>query len=748
MGFYLPLRNATAGQFGDLAPLEQALLAHLDEESGSLTVAFPFDILIGSLNGGYQIMNRREFMSVSTAATILSAAGPSAGDKAQDQGQSNEQARKKPVKAYSRFALLPQGNIAPSNWLLQYARINADNWILDYARRRDPGVYAEYSRRSNHPQPVFNEHDETIDFCGYIAYFGSALIHYAQLLPDSKVAQEADPWVQSVLAAQDSDGYLGGFAPEARWQHWLEIWSLALVLDALLYRYEAAGEHCLLNASERAAQAVMKAWHEPPAKFEKSVFSGEGILFVATLCKLYGFTGKEAYLSFARELLRQCGKTQAYLSGGDAAVHNHAVIEADNVPAPAVVYEYAGDPELLKASEAGWQMMLHYISVDGTPHGNEMMFNIGSRANSEHCGAVNWMVANQVLTRMTGNTKYADAAERAMFNGYPAGKSPDGQMVGYMHSPNQLVATEWSNPHDNDGDLDWWASRQHFSTAHEPLCCNSNGPRAIPFYVESMILRAEDGLAVAHYGPCKVNTTLPNVGRVTLTMDTAYPFEDEVRVEVEPERPASFGLRFRIPGWCVAASLEVNGTRSQPNPQPGAFATLQRRWEPGDKITLQFQNQVRLVWRRKTEFHLRVQCAAVERGPLVFALPVQEDWQSFTAPAHGPGQDIKSYRLLPKAGAVWNYALIVDRDHPERSLSLRKLSVPDNAQPWGVHPPVGLEVKARRVLNWQMEGDSQHPKTPGFPFNPMKLADEVETVTLVPYGATRLRMAFLPIVAG
>jgi hypothetical protein len=132
-----------------------------------------------------------------------------------------------------------------------------------------------------------------------------------------------------------------------------------------------------------------------------------------------------------------------------------------------------------------------------------------------------------------------------------------------------------------------------------------------------------------------------------------------------------------------------------------------------DRVTLQFQNQVRLVWRRTPEFRVRVQCAAVERGPLVFALSVRENWRPFVAPAHGPGQDAESCRLFPKDGAAWNYALVIDREHPEQSLSLRKLPVPEDAQPFGPHPPVGLEVKARRVLNWKMEGDAEHPKTPG-----------------------------------
>ncbi len=692
-------------------------------------------------------MKRREFMSMSAATAIFGATDMALRARAQEGGLHPESTATIPVKSYSRLDRLPSGSITPSGWLFEYAQINADSWILDYAKHRDPGVYAEYTQRTKVSHPIFNEHDETIGFCGYIAYFGSALVRYAQLLPQSEIAQQVDPWVQRVLASQDSDGYLGSFEPEARWQHWLEVWSLALVLDALLYRYEITGDRSLLSASERAIQATMKDWQTPPPRFEPGVFSGEGILLVGTLCKLYALTGKRAYLDFAGDVLRRGGKTKAYLSAGDAVVHNHAVTESDNVPAPAILYEYTGDAELLKASEAAWQMMQPYISVDGTPYGNEMMFNVGSRANSEHCGAVNWMSASQTLNRMTGKVKYADAVERAMFNGYPAAKSPDGKMVGYMHSPNQLVASEWSAPHDNDGDLDWWASRQHFSTAHEPLCCNSNGPRGVPFYIESMILRSDDGLTVSYYGPCIVKATIPHIGQVKLEIDTDYPFEDEVRVKVELEKPTDLTLRFRIPGWCVGANVKVNDVDLQPAPKLGTFAALQRRWEPGDRITLRFQNQIRLVWRRKPEFKIRAQCAAVERGPLVFALPVLEDWQSFVAPAHGPGQEIKSCRLFPKEGTVWNYALIIDREHPEQSVHLKRVPVPDHALPWGPHPALGLEVKARRVLNWQMEGDSAHPKTPGFPYNPMRLSGEIETITLVPFGATRLRMTFLPILS-
>ena len=91
----------------------------------------------------------------------------------------------------------------------------------------------------------------------------------------------------------------------------------------------------------------------------------------------------------------------------------------------------------------------------------------------------------------------------------------------------------------------------------------------------------------------------------------------------------------------------------------------------------------------------------------------------------------------------WNYALKLDTAHLEQSLKLVKLAVPAEARPWE-QPAQGLRARVRRVLNWLPDGDPEHPRTPLLPYNPMKLSNEEEEVTLVPFGFTHLRITYIP----
>jgi DUF1680 family protein len=629
-------------------------------------------------------------------------------------------------------------------WLRRYASLNANAWLLHYARNKDPEVYGKFWHRNPSPKVTFDDKDQTQVLCDYTAYFADGIVHYAQLFPESALAAETGPWIEQLLASQDSDGYIGAFQPQARWQHWLEVFSQSLTFEALLYRYECTRDARLLEACERAARLQMRAWYRPGREVNLDIFSGHGTIAIRALLRLYALTGDGAYLSFAEDVLAKHGRVHDFLHSRDALMHQHNAVGTEHVSLPVLLYEYAGDARLLEASRSAWEMMVvHHLSVDGTPHGNEAMIFTGPLHNCEHCGTVEWFYTSDALARITGEVKYADAAERAMLNAYPAARSPDGMTVAYMHTPNQLVASEWSQPHGWTSP-DWCASRQHYHLAHEPLCCNVNGPRAVPYFAKSLVMRSGEGLALVYYAACRVETTVPGAGQVVLEVDSDYPFEDEVRVTVTPEQEAVFALRFRIPGWCSSATVTVNGEQWPEPVAPGTYARVERPWHRGDEVTVRFTCPIRLeVWKR-SEFGVRAGGVAVLRGPLTFALPLKEDWQRFDPPARGPGQGIVAYRVLPAPGTEWNYALLLDQAHLEESLTLMHLPVLAGSRPWE-HPPIGLQVRAREVLNWGIAGEPGHPTTPLLPFHPMQLANEETTVVLVPFGFTHLRMTYLPV---
>jgi DUF1680 family protein len=648
------------------------------------------------------------------------------------------------VKIFARLRPIPPGQITPAGWLRDYAQINADGWLLHYAREQSPEVYGRFWLRNKTATVTFTELNETQILCDYTAYFADGLAHFAALFPQSELAAEFDTWLARLLESQDRDGYLGAFAPGARWQHWLEVFSQSLTMEAVLFRYECTGSPALLEACQRAARLQMQVWYRPPQPYEPGIFSGHGTISIRALLKLYALTADVGYLDFAKDIMAKYGRTHDFLTQRDALDNVHNAVGTEHVSFPALMYEYTGDGSQLIASRAAWDMLAErHLSVDGTPHGNEGMQFKGPLHNCEHCGTVEWFYTSNALARITGEVKYADAAERALLNAYPAAKSVDGMMVAYMHTPNQLVASEWSQPHGWTSP-DWTSARQHYHLAHEPLCCNVNGPRALPYLVESMVMGKDDGLAVLYYGAFQLQTTLPGGAQVSLRVDSDYPFEDQVRLTVQPAAAVEFPLYLRIPGWCRGAIIRVNGQACETLAVPETFACVRRTWQPGDQVTLDLDTPIFLETLPVSEFGVREGGVVVRRGPLTYSLPVGEDWRQFAPPAQGPGHDIVAYRVFPAAGAEWNYALALDKDHPEQSFTPVRLDVPAGSRPWE-KPPLGLQVQARQVLNWYLEGDPEHPKTPFMPFRPMRLAEAETTVTLVPFGFTHLRMTYLPV---
>src|SRR5690606_32856617 len=147
-------------------------------------------------------------------------------------------------------------------------------------------------------------------------------------------------------------------------------------------------------------------------------------------------------------------------------------------------------------------------------------------------------------------------------------------------------------------------------------CCTSNMHQGWPKLTSQLWMSdGEGGVAAVSYAPCAVTAEVGDGARLQLKVDGDYPFRAVVCIELALDRTASFAISLRIPGWCESPSLTVNGETVALQTVNG-YAKVAREWSNGDALRLQLPMTARMVNR-----HL---CAvSVERGPLVYALPIK-----------------------------------------------------------------------------------------------------------------------------
>ena len=108
---------------------------------------------------------------------------------------------------------------------------------------------------------------------------------------------------------------------------------------------------------------------------------------------------------------------------------------------------------------------------------------------------------------------------------------------------------------------------------------------------------------------------LPSTGRVGVRLEGDYPFGGDVRLTLEPEEAAEFALRMRLPGWCRAWRLSLNGALLETEPDQTGYLAIEREWQMGDQVALNMDMPVHAV----VDAIGNVGRAALVRGPLVYA---------------------------------------------------------------------------------------------------------------------------------
>ncbi|HEX3798199.1 MAG TPA: beta-L-arabinofuranosidase domain-containing protein [Verrucomicrobiae bacterium] len=608
------------------------------------------------------------------------------------------------------FTALPLGSVHPLGWLLTQCQLQRDGLTgnAETLYANDLGTNSAWlgGKGENWERGP---------------YYFKGLVALAYVLDDPGLKQKAQKWMDWLLDHQRTYGYIGPGA-NGDW------WPRMVATYALRDYYEATGDTRVPLVLSNYFHYMLDNLPANPLKEWGKARAGDEI---DVALWLYNRNGDTNLLALA-ELLRK----QSYdwigiftsnsfdLYGTDfQPKHNVNVEQA--LKFPAVYYQLSKKPSDLRALSLGLD---HLMRENALPcdinSGTEFLSGNATVQGVELCSIVEAMLSLETSVGISGNPKLADRLETISFNALPAALANEIKGLQYYTVPNNVIAIHGGHGFNQD-----YANGTLPGPDSGYPCCRYNFHMGWPKLVQnSWAATADGGLAALVYAPTVVNT-LANGHQIQITEDTAYPFEEQVRLRMTLTGSVDFPLELRIPGWCTNASITINGG-NQGALKPATFLRLQRTWSDGDIVVLNFPMPIQTT---PGPGH----SVAVSRGPLIYSLRIGEEWEVRTPDAHKMGFD--EFEIRPTT--PWNYALELNPANPAASLTVSNSPPPPN--PFDpAQPSVALLAHARQIPDWTIGWRGDQAFEP--PASPVASTNELTTVTLVPFGAQHLRISWFP----
>ena len=483
-----------------------------------------------------------------------------------------------------------------------------------------------------------------------------AAAYTLRIYPDPALEKTLDDLIVLIGQAQEPDGYLyttrtndpshpAAGAGRERWSNLRvshELYNVGHMYEAAVAHFQATGKRSFLAIAENNAGLLLRTFGTGPGL--RRGFPGHQEIEIG-LSKLFRATGNLAYLDLAKFFLDERGH---YFGGekhapndpfgvydSDEYMQNHkSVLEQDEAVGHAVraMYMYSGmadvaalggHPEYVTAIDRLWENVAgkkQYLTGGVGARGGSEAFGDAyelpnAQAYTETCAAIGNALWNYRLFLLHGESKYMDVFERVLYNGLLSGVSLSGDRFFYQ------------NPLESAGGYER-------SPWFEVACCPPNMTRFLPSLPGYVYATKEDILFVNLYiaGEGKIGLG----GRpVTLTQETRYPWDGEVKLTVSPERPREFEMALRIPGWAgneamptglykfldnspKKSSLKINGEAAVLDIRDG-YARIRRGWKNGDTVELSLPMPIRRVVADEAVAADRER-VALQRGPVVFAV--------------------------------------------------------------------------------------------------------------------------------
>ena len=643
--------------------------------------------------------------------------------------------------------------IAKSYSQLPLGSVKAEGWLLETLQRQRDGLTSRLDE-------VFG--DVVGPRNGWLGgdadqwergpYWMDGLLPLAYILDDQALKDKVQPWIEWTLASQDSSGFFGPAVglpndiPGLQRSNARDWWPRMVMLKVLRQHYEATGDERVIPFLMKYFRYQLETLPSQPLGTWTSWAEYRACDNMSVALWTYEKTGEKWLLDLV-ELLHQQGFDYVGLmnDGGLGRFGSiHCVNLAQGFKEPVVYWSMKRDSTCLKAVAKGFEDLRKFDAYpNGMYGGDECLHGNNPNQGSELCSAVELMFSLEEMLRITGDNFYADYLERVAYNALPTQITDDFMAKQYYQQVNQVMIKS-GDGHNFDQKQEGTAL--DFGIQSGYTCCLANFHQGWPKFVQNLWLRSMDGgLAALCYGPSSAQTEIDG-HTVCVNEKTYYPFDGKVAITVcvsdaAPESegvPAvAFPLYLRIPAWAEGACVSVNGDVAQAC-EAGQTLKLDRSWKDGDKVCLDFPMHIKTErWYEKS--------VSVERGPLLYALKIGEKWVKHQ---YDPQQRHGDFCWEVYPTTPWNYALLkFDEKAPDSAfeVTLDEEKLQRSNWYWNLENcPVSMTAKAVRVPWWTLYGNEAGPLPYVVKRHYRGLDMPEETVTLVPYGCTTLRIAEFP----
>ena len=476
-----------------------------------------------------------------------------------------------------------------------------------------------------------------------VAKWLEAAAYSLAVKPDKKLEERMDVIIDIIEKAQQPDGYLNTYftikEPDHRWQNLQEcheLYCAGHMMEAAVAYYEVTGKDKLLKIMERFAGHIAECFGYDR---ERGIPGHQEIEY--GLIRMYMATGKVDYLKLASYFIDERGQNSEYFyeerekrgwvhfnmnpldtkySQCYAPVRQQTTAEGHSVRA---VYMYTAmarlaginkDNGLLNACRILWDNIIEkrmYITggIGSTAEyeGFTIDYDLpNDTVYAETCASIGLIFFSKSMLNTVGPcNKYSDVMEQVLYNGVISGMQLDGKSFFYVNplEVNPGVSGELPGyKHVKPVRQGWYAC----------ACCPPNMARLLTS-LGKYAWDYTDNMIISHLfiggEACFKNADI--------RLDADYPWNGNIKYTITPHTKDEFCLAVRIPSWCKAYKVKLNGFDYENYLIKEGYLYINRNWKCNDTVLLVLDMTIRRIY-TNTKVRSNAGCVALMRGPIVY----------------------------------------------------------------------------------------------------------------------------------